>query len=252
MGFLAASWTLPIQRADVIGQHVKYWKCLSLDGTWYCQSIQRLSLYLREAHQGNSTHLTQTFDIGKSNDFIAVTLISCCCVSSSHGCGPSKIPHLLYIFSIHLYIYIFFYIVIYCIQVCGLRCSRGVSEGRSNIGPTPWSAYIKQPSTHGIPKHSRHRRCHQQKSESLTHQDQRTMNIVKHRVSGEVSRLGMAIRKFKPISNLTSNRGLQWVIIGFLSLRLKRPVKHSEVLQKSPKCRAMTLLKIHCSRKSKG
>lgn len=149
MGFLAASWTLPIQRADVIGQHVKYWKCLSLDGTWYCQSIQRLSLYLREAHQGNSTHLTQTFDIGKSNDFIAVTLISCCWVSSSHGCGPSKIPTSFFIY-LYLYIYTVYLYCIYCIQVCGLRCSRGVSEGRSNTGPTPWSAYIKQPSTHGV------------------------------------------------------------------------------------------------------
>ena len=222
MGFLAASWTLPIQRADVIGQHVKYWKCLSLDGTWYCQSLQRLSLYLREAHQGNSTHLTQTFDIGKSNDFIAVTLISCCWVSSSHGCGPSKIPHLIYIYILFIYIYIYLYIFlyiqylyciycIYCIQVCGLRCSRGVSEGRSNIGPTPWSAYIKQPSTHGIPKHSRCQTCHQQKSESLTHQDQRTMNIVKHRVSGEVSRLGMAIQThiksdIKPRPPVSHNR----------------------------------------------
>lgn len=119
-----------------------------------------------------------------------------------------KNSHIFYIFFAFIYIFIYFFILSSIVSKSAaldvvVVCRRGeATSDPLREAPT---------STHGIPKHSRHRRCHPQKSESLTHQDQRTMNIVKHRVSGEVSRLGMAIQShiksdIKPRPPVSHNR----------------------------------------------
>ena len=173
-----------------------------------------------------------------------------------------KFPHLLYIFSIHLYIYIFIYLYIYIfIYILYIYIVSIVSKSAAlDVVVVCRRGEATSDPLREAPTSSSQALTAFQNAHDIVDVINKNLNPWLTRTNApwtswnivcQVKSLVLGWR-FKAISNLTSNRGLQWVIIGFLSLRLKRPVKHSEVLQKSPKCRAMTLLKIHCSRKSKG